>query len=70
MQACCQCATRPVLLCYAEVIAPPLCAKRPHELHGPEGTNDVRHDDYYWLRDDEREDNDVLAHLEVHLQRL
>ena len=40
----------------------PRAEKRPHEmtLHGV-----TRVDDYYWLRDDEREDPEVLAYLEA-----
>jgi len=39
---------------------PPIAPKRPHAVASPHGT---RHDDYFWLRDDAREDPDVLAHL-------
>jgi oligopeptidase B len=39
---------------------PPVAAKRPHEVKSPHGT---RIDPYYWLRDDKRTDNDVLAYL-------
>lgn len=49
----------------AEVLHPPKCEKREHQLPGPPGTDDVRQDDYYWLRDDDRTDGDVLAHLRV-----
>ena len=42
--------------------APPRPERRPHEVHAPAGT---RSDPYYWLRDDDREDPDVLAHLEA-----
>ncbi len=39
-----------------------MALERPHrlEMHG-----DVREDPYYWLRDDERQDPDVIAHLKV-----
>ena len=39
-----------------------MAARKPHELvtHG-----DVRVDDYYWLRDDDRKDPRVLEHLKV-----
>lgn len=46
-----------------EVLHPPKCEQREHQLPGPPGTDDVRQDDYYWLRDDDRTDGDVLAHL-------
>lgn len=51
--------------CYAEVLYPPRCEKREHQLPGPPGTDDLRKDQYYWLRDDNRTDEDVLAHLRV-----
>jgi oligopeptidase B len=40
----------------------PMPEKRPHEmtLHGH-----TRNDEFYWLRDDERSDPDVLAYLEA-----
>tara|TARA_B110000503_G_C7162794_1_gene420466 strand:+ start:2257 stop:4359 length:2103 start_codon:yes stop_codon:yes gene_type:complete len=42
------------------VMTPPLTKKVPftHSLHG-----DIRIDDYHWLRDDSRQDQNVLAHL-------
>jgi oligopeptidase B len=39
---------------------PPIAAVRPHPVNSPFG---VRFDPYYWLRDDERKDPDVLAYL-------
>lgn len=48
-----------------EVLSPPVCQKRQHQLPGPSGTDDVREDPYYWLRDDDRKDEDVMAHLRV-----
>jgi len=39
---------------------PPIAAVRPHPVNSPFG---VRIDPYYWLRDDERKDPDVLAYL-------
>ncbi len=40
----------------------PIAPKRPHtiEIHG-----DARVDPYYWMRDDAREDAEILAHLEA-----
>ena len=45
----------------AAEITEPMAEKRPHELtmHG-----ETRIDDYYWLRDDSREDPEVIAYLE------
>lgn len=42
-------------------VAPPVAKKVPYEMtaHG-----DTRIDEYYWMRDDAREDQDVLGHLE------
>ena len=48
----------------AEVIRPPKTLKRPHKLVSPDG-EDVRQDPYYWLRDDKRENPEVIRHLEV-----
>ncbi len=39
---------------------PPIAAVRPHRVDSPFG---ARIDPYYWLRDDERKDPDVLAYL-------
>jgi oligopeptidase B len=39
---------------------PPQAARRPHTVRSPHGD---RPDPYYWLRDDERHDPDVLAYL-------
>lgn len=44
----------------SETVQPPVAKKMPHtmEIHG-----DVRTDDYYWMRDDERKAPEVLAYL-------
>jgi oligopeptidase B len=39
---------------------PPVAAVRPHTVSSPHGT---REDPYYWLRDDERKNAEVLAYL-------
>lgn len=44
---------------------PPVAKKIPYEL---EAHGDVRIDDYYWLRDDERVNPEMLAHLEAENQ--
>jgi oligopeptidase B len=43
-------------------IKPPLAAVRPHAVHSAHGE---RIDPYYWLRDDERKNPQVLAYLEA-----
>ena len=45
-----------------ELLEAPRAAARPHvlEMHG-----DSRTDPYYWLRDDDRKDADVIAHLKA-----
>ena len=40
---------------------PPVAAKKPHDVVSPFGAK--RADPYYWLRDDARENPDMLAHL-------
>ncbi|RYE79132.1 MAG: S9 family peptidase [Oxalobacteraceae bacterium] len=42
---------------------PPDAAKRPHAVKAPFGA--TRNDDYYWLRDDKREDKAMLAYLDA-----
>lgn len=42
---------------------PPDAEKRPHVVKAPHGAE--RNDEYYWLRDDEREDKAMLAYLEA-----
>jgi oligopeptidase B len=43
-----------------DALRPPVADVRPYEVHSPHG---VRHDDYYWLRDDTRTDPRMLAYL-------
>ena len=47
----------------ADLPSPPDAAKKPHEVKAPHGA--ARNDEYYWLRDDKREDLGVLAYLEA-----
>jgi oligopeptidase B len=42
-------------------LTPPDAARHPHEVKAPFGA--VRTDDYYWLRDDKRENPAMLAYL-------
>ena len=44
-------------------IAPPVAETRQFEVAAPHGA--TRADEYYWLRDDKREDPDMLAYLEA-----
>ena len=41
-------------------MAPPIAEQRPHVVESPHGN---RADPYYWLRDDDRKDPDMLAYL-------
>jgi oligopeptidase B len=41
---------------------PPAAAKKPHAVTSPNGT---REDEYYWLRDDKRENPEMLAYLKA-----
>ena len=44
-------------------VQPPVAEQRPYEVTAPHGA--TRQDEYYWLRDDERTDPDMLAYLEA-----
>jgi len=45
------------------VHSPPIASQRPHVVTAPHGA--MRNDEYYWLRDDSRQDPEVLAYLEA-----
>jgi oligopeptidase B len=45
-----------------ESLKPPIAAVQPHPVNSPFG---ARIDPYYWLRDDERKNPDVLAYLKA-----
>ena len=45
----------------ADIVKPPLIAKKPHAVTAPHGA--TRNDDYYWLRDDTRKNPEMLAVL-------
>ena len=45
----------------APALTPPDAEKHPHTVKAPFGA--TRSDDYYWLRDDKREDRKMLAYL-------
>jgi oligopeptidase B len=53
----------PVATPAADLPAPPDAAKKPHTVKAPFGAE--RQDEYYWLRDDKREDKEMLAYLEA-----
>ncbi|MBV6850306.1 S9 family peptidase [Xanthomonas euvesicatoria] len=48
---------------FAALPSPPDVAKHPHVVKAPFGA--TRNDDYYWFRDDKREDKAVLAYLDA-----
>jgi oligopeptidase B len=41
---------------------PPVAAKKPHQVTSPNGS---REDEYYWLRDDKRENPEMLAYVKA-----
>jgi oligopeptidase B len=45
----------------AQQATAPVAEQRPHEVRAPHGA--VRNDEYYWLRDDSREQPEMLAYL-------
>ena len=47
----------------AEMPQPPTVAKKPHEVTTPFGAS--RNDPYYWLRDDTRKNEEMLAYLKA-----
>jgi oligopeptidase B len=47
---------------FAQAPTPPVAAKKPFPVKGPEGVA-PRNDDYYWLRDDTRKNAEMLANL-------
>ncbi|MCY7312448.1 MAG: S9 family peptidase [Pseudoxanthomonas sp.] len=53
--------TTPFISALALGATPPDAQQRPHAVKAPFGA--VRNDDYYWLRDDQREDRAVLDYL-------
>jgi oligopeptidase B len=46
----------------AAVPQPPVAAKKPHQVSSPNGS---REDEYYWLRDDKRQDAEMLAYVKA-----
>lgn len=46
----------------ASTLQPPVAARKPHVVTSPHGD---REDPYYWLRDDERKNPEMLAYLEA-----
>jgi oligopeptidase B len=43
-----------------ETASPPVAAKKPYQVTSPNGS---REDEYYWLRDDKRENPEMLAYV-------
>lgn len=54
-------ATRVEPRALASLATPPDAAQRPHAVVAPHGAE--RNDEYYWLRDDKRENPEMLAYL-------
>ncbi|MES2683210.1 MAG: S9 family peptidase [Pseudomonadota bacterium] len=54
--------TAPVPAAAAITLAPPIAAQKPYEVDSPNGK---RSDPYYWLRDDKRENPEMLAYLKA-----
>lgn len=46
----------------AAVPQPPVAMKKPHQVTSPNGARD---DEYYWLRDDKRQDAQMLAYVKA-----
>ncbi|MFN9965745.1 MAG: S9 family peptidase [Lysobacteraceae bacterium] len=53
----------PAFAATAALPAPPVAEQRPHEVKAPHGA--VRNEEYYWLRDDTRENPEMLAYLKA-----
>ena len=51
----------PITSALAASAPPPDVAKKPHVGKAPHGAE--RNDEYYWLRDDKRENKEMLAYL-------
>jgi len=54
---------RPLSTVAAAAVSAPAAEQRPHEVRAPHGA--VRIDEYYWLRDDTRQNPEMLAHLKA-----
>jgi len=53
----------PITSALSASATPPDVAKKPHVVKAPHGAE--RNDEYYWLRDDKRENKEMLAYLEA-----
>ncbi|MEL1262984.1 S9 family peptidase [Pseudoxanthomonas putridarboris] len=53
----------PITSAIAASATPPDVAKKPHIVRAPHGAE--RNDEYYWLRDDKRENEEMLAYLKA-----
>jgi oligopeptidase B len=51
----------PTVSALAATATPPDAVRKPHVVKAPHGAE--RNDEYYWLRDDKREDKEMLAYL-------
>ena len=55
--------TLPSTILAADLPPPPDAARKPHTVQAPHGAQ--RSDEYYWLRDDKRENKEMLAYLQA-----
>ena len=54
------CSTLPAPVSVSATAGPPIAARKPFAVGSPNGT---RNDEYYWLRDDTRQSQEVLDYL-------
>ena len=54
------CSTLPAPVSVSATAGPPIAARKPFAVESPNGT---RNDEYYWLRDDTRQSQEVLDYL-------
>ncbi|TNJ33005.1 S9 family peptidase [Arenimonas terrae] len=59
--AAAEAAAQPAPVALAALPAAPVAARKPYEVKAPHGA--TRNDEYYWLRDDTRKNEEMLAYL-------
>ena len=50
-----------------DLLVAPVAERRPHKV-ASDLTGDVREDPYYWLRDDDRKDKDMVKYIEAEVR--